>query len=209
LTDLAQFSALAVLIIICFGLFAFMFRRLVIAGVAALAICIALPAGAWTNNDPIKWAWTCKSSGFYTIEAFPDGSYKPAVDYTGNRQVVINIREASQQIAKDACNVPYFYYAEMQGEELATNYNNKVDICDKVTSRFESLTLNEVSGSSGGLSFIVSRDDNDWRFVISGTDLTTEREGRKLRILSPSPYLNFKAQADVWMITGQCIMTTK
>jgi hypothetical protein len=120
LTDLAQFSALAVLIIICFGLFAFMFRRLVIAGVAALAFCIALPAGAWTNNDPIKWAWTCKSSGFYTIEAVPDGSYKPAVDYTVNRQVIINIREASQEVAKDACNVSDFYYAEMQGEELAT-----------------------------------------------------------------------------------------
>jgi hypothetical protein len=180
--------------------------------VATLALCISLPATAQTNNDPIKWAWTCKSSGFYTIEAFPDGSYKPAVDFTGNRQVVINIRQASKAMAQ-WCGSPdtpkYLYFAEMLGIDLAKFYSLKAPLCSEATPSLENSTLNEITGSARGMSFIVSRDDNDWRFIISGTDLTTERRGRELRIRAPSlSQVKHEAKAGVWMITGQCIMTT-
>src|SRR5262249_31361606 len=97
--------------------------------------------------------------------------------------------------------------AEMQGDELVKLYNEKTGYCNEATPRFEHSTLNKVTGSAKDMSFIVSRDDNDWRFVISGTDLTTEREARKLGILVPSPNLKFEAKAGVWMLTGQCIMT--
>jgi hypothetical protein len=192
-----------------------------IAGIA-LALCISLPASAQTtpqcqdryhcNDDPIKWAWTCKSSGFYTIEAFPNGSYKPSVDSTGNPQVVINIRKASKDLAQ-VCGSPdtpkYFYYAEMQGQYLATIYGtNTPTFCEnQAMPSFDHSTLDAARGSVGLMSFEVSRDDNDWRFIISGTDLTTQRSARKLRILSPGPAINFDAKAGVWMITGQCIMT--
>jgi hypothetical protein len=178
--------------------------------VAALALCISVPDSVSTNDDPIKWAWTCKSSGFYTIAAFPNGTYQPAVDFTGNLRVLINIRQAKDE--SQFCGSPdspkYFYYAEMIGNELAKRYSDKAPVCAEATPRLADSTLDEVTGSSRGMSFIVSRDDNDWRFVISGTDLTTEREGRKLRILVPSPQVNYEAKAEVWMITGQCIMTT-
>jgi len=34
--------------------------------------------------------------------------------------------------------------------------------CNEVTTSFDHSTLNEVSGSSNGMSFFISRDDNDW-----------------------------------------------
>jgi hypothetical protein len=71
----------------------------------------------------------------------------------------------------------------------------------------EHSTLETVTGSAQNMSFIVSRDDNDWRFIISSTNLTTEREGRELRILVPKPGVNYDAKAGVWMLTGQCVMT--
>jgi hypothetical protein len=108
--------------------------------VATLAFCISLPASAQTNVDPIKWAWTCKSSGFYSIHVFPDGSHKPEVDFTGNPQVVINIREASKDTAQ-FCGSPdtpkYFYYAEMQGTDLAMLYNQKTRVCKEAMLSFE------------------------------------------------------------------------
>ena len=185
-------------------------------GAVAAAICasvtVAHPASAeQANNDPTKWAWTCKSSGFYIIKAFPNGSYQPAVDFTGNSQVIINIREASKD-QEVLCGFPgypkYFSYAEMQGPFLARMYSQGAPVCSEVKPSFEHSTLNKVAGSAREMSFIVSRDDNDWRFIISRTELTTEREGRELRILALQPGINYDAEADVWMITGQCIMTT-
>ena len=153
---------------------------------------------------------TCKSSGFYSIEAFPNASYKPEVDFTGNPRVVINIREASKHAA-EFCGSPdapkYFYYAEMQEADLAKMYGHKNSLCNEAKPSFDQSALNEITGSAEEMSFIVSRDDNDWRFIISGTDLMTEREGRKLRILAPRSRVNFDAKADVWMLTGQCVMT--
>jgi hypothetical protein len=178
---------------------------------AMLAFCVSLPASAETNNDPIRWGWTCKSSGYYSIKAFPNGGYKPEVDFTGNPQVVINIRAASKDTS-EFCRSPGwkdFYYAEMQGADLATLYNGlDGPFCNEAKPSFENSTLNKVAGSTRReMSFIVSRDDNNWRFVISGTDLTTEREGRELRIVMPKPGVSYDAKAGVWMVTGQCVMT--
>ena len=182
--------------------------------IATLVFCIiSLPTSAQTNGDPIKWAWTCKSSGFYTIEAFPNGIYRPDVDFTGNQQVVINIRTASK-VEAEFCGSPRrgdLHYVEIQGRDLVSLFNRRDNkpFCNEATLNFENSTLNKVTGSTrdGEMSFIVSRDDNDWRFVISGADLRTEREGRKLRIAVPMPGVNYDAKADVWMFTGQCVMT--
>jgi hypothetical protein len=188
-----------------------MIRTFPAAAICAFVTIAPLASAEEANNDPIKWAWTCKSSGFYSIHAFPNGSYKPEVDFTGNPRVVINIREASKHAA-EFCGSPdtpkHFYYAEMQGADLVKMYSEFAPPCTQATPSFEQSTLNKVKGSAHDMSFIINRDDNDWRFVISGIDLTTEREGRKLRILAPQPQINYDAEADVWMITGQCIMTT-
>jgi len=58
-----------------------------------------------------------------------------------------------------------YYYAEMQGNDLAklcSTWYDRKRFCNEVTTSFDHSTLNEVSGSSNGMSFFISRDDNDW-----------------------------------------------
>lgn len=95
----------------------------------------------------------------------------------------------------------------MQGSGLAKLYNQQGNTCSEATVSFADKTIDEVTGAGGRMIFALSRDDKDWRFIMSNTDLTTEREGRKLRILAPSPLVNYDDKAEIWMITGQCIMT--
>ena len=181
------------------------------AGIIGCLLSTSVSADTWPD-DPIQWAWTCRSSGFYSISALPDGSYKPEADFTGNPQVIINIRQATKDTLQ-LCNygygndTPALYYAEMQGSGLAKLYNQQGNTCSEATISFTDKTIDKVTGAAGRMMFAVSRDDKDWRFIMSNTDLTTEREGRKLRILAPSPLVNYDAKAEIWMITGQCIMT--
>ena len=148
-------------------------KRILAAAAAAAIITflsIALPASAQeANTDPMKWAWTCKSSGYYSVKVFPNVSYKPETDFTSISRVIINIREPSKETA-DYCgthNSPKlsYYYAEMQGNDLAklcSTWYDRKRFCNEVTTSFDHSTLNEVSGSSNGMSFFISRDDNDW-----------------------------------------------
>jgi hypothetical protein len=56
-------------------------------------------------------------------------------------------------------------------------------------------------------SLEVARDDVEWRFVLSGTSITTEKRARELRIMAPpNPLIKWQAMADVDFITGECIL---
>jgi hypothetical protein len=68
--------------------------------------------------------------------------------------------------------------------------------------------LERVQASIGGrtlTSIEIMRDDAEWRFVLSRTDLTTEKYARELRTSTPNPPIQFKAEATVYFVTGECI----
>jgi hypothetical protein len=53
----------------------------------------------------------------------------------------------------------------------------------------------------------VARDDVEWRFVLSGTSITIEKRARELRITTPpNPLIKWQSKADVYFITGECIL---
>jgi hypothetical protein len=62
--------------------------------------------------------------------------------------------------------------------------------------------------SSQRTSLIVMRDDADWRFIASWTDLDTARSAREMDITHPIPNYHRTPAARVSMMTGECIMTS-
>jgi hypothetical protein len=65
-----------------------------------------------------------------------------------------------------------------------------------------------VARSTSPVSIILQRDDNDWRFIMSATELTTEREERKTRILVPPQRgVKYEALASSVFLTGECLLT--
>jgi hypothetical protein len=49
---------------------------------------------AMSENDPIKWQWTCRSTGYYAMTIFPNGTYKPAAEADPREsQIIIDIKE--------------------------------------------------------------------------------------------------------------------
>jgi hypothetical protein len=134
----------------------------------------------------------------------------PETDSPENRNIIFTIRRSTEDYPP-LCHAEY--KVEIRGSKLAELYHyggRKLCDADAEVSFHDSKKsiIDKVTGNNmSRMSFVVRRDDNDWRFMLSNSELTTEREGRELRIKVPNPQLHFDAEAKIWMITGQCIMT--
>jgi hypothetical protein len=174
---------------------------------------------AHADDDPLKWSWRCAVSGFYEMEVHPDGTVKPTTDYSDRTPIEIIIKEAGQN-TQEYCvwdKYPIHYYVEIKGNQLAARYSigscdQSVQIDTKLThvgnQSFQALEqVESVTTHYRPMSLLVHRDDADWRFVLSSTDLTTVRESRQLRATFPQPQITFDPKASTWFLTGECVMT--
>ena len=183
--------------------------------------------------EPIKWQWTCKSMGYYEATVFPNGSFVP-VKSNESKQIKIIIKEP-KAFTSDYCSWKdkHDYYIELFGADFLVLQDQ--DICDqqitygithtnepgssqkfkssgfpKPSETFKDRPLNAVSANlrtSRPISLILVKDDGDWRFILSSTNLETEKSARELRVGSTFAY-DIKSSASLWMLTGECIMAT-
>lgn len=105
-------------------------------------------------------------------------------------------------------------YIELSGNDLVEIYNS--DYCSQIVKEDSQVdragsqnvpALNKVTGvllRSSPMSVVVDKEDVDWRFILSLTDLTTVRDSRRLRILVPKLGNSFDPKASTWFITGEC-----
>jgi hypothetical protein len=183
-----------------------------LAALACAAVLLSTRSVTAFDGDPIEWSWRCKNNGYYGMEVLPDGSYKPQIDKTTAQiPVILNIRKVVQCKSESLSDE---YYAEIKGDGLVQTYNNSLSsyVCRPLVNvSYDNKSLESISGSFSSQtttnSLIISRDDNSWRFLMSGVSLTTERHGRKLRIIAPQPGVAYEASASTWIETGECVLT--
>jgi len=149
----------------------------------------------------------------------PDGSYQPVMEST--EVIEISMRELSEA-TRTHCAADWFtmpYLIEIQGNGLAHLFSQ--NICSQSMSvEFEQghpgISRVEATSSDYGrrhpMSLFIHRADTDWRFAISGSGLTTDKEARDLNgndiathPFGPSkPAITYSAKADTWLMTGTC-----
>jgi hypothetical protein len=55
----------------------------------------------------------------------------------------------------------------------------------------------------------LARDDIEWRFILSRSDITTEKRARELRVHNPNSPFTVKVYASAYFLTGECIIDQK
>jgi hypothetical protein len=173
------------------------------------------------NDDPVKWSWSCVASGFYSMEVSPDGTFTPSSAPYDHGPIRVDVRQAGE-FALGACgerNTPTQYFLEVTGSSLFRNnglcdqrvyvHNKYYPIADRKAPDLEGIDAVGVRDTN---SFSIHRADADWRFVLSSTDLTTDRESKRLRTtvpyIAPSRESIFDPKASVSLLTGECTMIT-
>jgi hypothetical protein len=187
-----------------------------------LASALALTLATQPVSAADEWRWLCSSAGFYEMLVRPDGSYLPQTDFTGDRAIEITLKVPSKETV-DNCpdNGPELpYVVEVQGEGLAHLFSK--DVCRQSVlldpdirlpghDDLYRVTATSTWYGSQPMSLFVDRADTDWRFVISGSRLNTDKEARDLNAMpgATHPGVTYSAEADAWMMTGTCKLVAK
>jgi hypothetical protein len=185
---------------------------------AAFMLCPSLSAHA--DEKPVtRWAWTCGSKVFYGMNVFPNGNYEP-IGEANPKTVKIELKGVGDKWDyADVCPKRHDY-VEISGSGGLFDTGEANPCYQTITLRFAATTsisqapeLEEVRGSLSvgqtgrDLSLDIARDDAEWHFVLSRTDLTTSKRSRELRVMVPSQ--EFKPEASVDFLTGECILDKK
>jgi hypothetical protein len=172
---------------------------------------------AYADGDPVILSWQCGMSGFYELDVTPNGNVNPTTDYSQRTSIKIVVRDAGAYKRK-VCGWDEHsrhLYIELSGNDIVELYNR--DYCSQIMKVFRQ--SRQVGGQStwllksitgvflGPMSVVVAKDDADWRYIMSFTDLTTSRESREMRILHPKFKL-FDPKASTSFVTGECILET-
>jgi hypothetical protein len=152
------------------------------------------------------------------LEVLPGGAYRPLIDTKEYGVLIVNLREMLQD-ERETCGEfnRHAYYVELRGNELSQMFRGY--LCARAhisffhvaapsnTEEMEPGNIEQMSESDRDAShvFLLNQDDNSWRFALSGTDLTTMRQSRKLNIENPKGP-RFVAEAGVWLMTGECVL---
>jgi hypothetical protein len=171
--------------------------------------------------DPVKWGWRCASTTFYTTQVSPDGKHQSQVDDgpSGKTSITIRLKYGPKGLCSEDHGIYYIDIVDLSGPfafdtrtEPVGNLCKQVVVMDfeRLTSPDKEAELKDLQVSMGKprlQSLEVARDDVEWRFVLSGTNITTEKRARELRITAPpNPLIKWQAMADVYFITGECIL---
>jgi hypothetical protein len=150
------------------------------------------------------------------MKVLPDGRYRPIADLSSHFTLTIKLRNDTGKLysfcsAERAHGSDYVEISQSGGDL----FSNPADPCSQVIKmnfgKFgpsKALELEQLRASIGPpslMSLDLMRDDIEWRFVLSRTDITTEKEARKLRVTSPS-FHQWEANATVYFMTGECIL---
>jgi hypothetical protein len=192
-------------------------------------LVIGFPVHADDWDDNVKWEWKCRPSGFYGMDVSPNGQFKPIAEQSMSASLGIRVH-----YSPGMCGDPYMhdsYVIEITGNKLFGGLVNQTSCEDYMNLEFKDTPKpakgqapepcredgcghplerleDSVARSTSPVSIILQRDDNDWRFIMSVTELTTEREERKTRILvPPQPGIKYEALANSVFLTGECLLT--
>lgn len=171
------------------------------------------------ETDPIRWAWQCGISNDYQVEILPSGQVRPGTGISDKTPIEIVVRKAVPD-AVQACgngNGTSEYFAEINGTNMAEFFrhglcsqrlkvNYDYHIAEGGAPDLKRIEAAEVYG--GVRSLLVARDDADWRFTFSSTDLLTSREARRLRVAVPNPRIVGNPDANISILSGECVMTS-
>jgi hypothetical protein len=166
--------------------------------------------------DPVKWGWRCASTAFYRTQVSPDGKHQSEVDDRYKTSLTIRLKYG----ANDLCSKGRIYYIEIV--DFNQLFDSRIgplgDLCKQVVvidfeNRIPPDKEPELKGLQASIgkphlnSLEMARDDVEWRFVLSGTSIMTEKRARELRITAPpNPLIHWQAMAHVYFITGDCIL---
>jgi hypothetical protein len=184
--------------------------------IVSMSIASTTAHAALDTPDHVKWGWRCASTAFYTTQVSPDGKHQSKVDGSYKTSLTIRLKYG----ANDLCSNGRIYYIEIADfNQLFDTRNGPVgDLCKQVVvidfgNRIPPDKEPELKGLQASIgkphlnSLEVARDDVEWRFVLSGTSIMTEKRARELRITAlPNPLIHWQAMADVYFITGHCIL---
>jgi hypothetical protein len=202
-----------------------MSARRAIAGAVVIAMTLTTPASAAD-----EWRWLCSSSGGYFMTVLPDGSYKPEADFSDrNRAIEVTVRQLNMEGSKAKCGTIWALYAvEIKGNELASDWQDacsqQVEVSREAAKSVPGAVVQPIFGNirrveavsyfSTSKTLLLHRADTDWRFVISSSDLTTDKDARELNgsnYIDRHPWkqdrswtLTFDAKASAWLMTGTC-----
>jgi hypothetical protein len=184
--------------------------------IVSMSIASTTAHAAVDIPEPVKWGWQCASTTFYTTQIFPDGKHQSKVDDSSKTSITMRLKYG----LNDLCSKGRIYFIEIV--DLSGPFDTRSgpvgDLCKQVVVMdFETRIppdkepeLRDLQVSIGKprlQSLEVARDDVEWRFVLSSTSITTEKRARELRITAPpNPLIKWQAKADIYFITGECIL---
>jgi hypothetical protein len=180
----------------------------------SIIINLFLTAEASAKDIPI-WAWSCRSDNFYEMHISPDGKYTIKAQEAGSQSIKITVNNLTEEARNSDLRIrscPQYspYYIEIAGSGYFATLldgmeKHKCDInVTQYNNGLESLQANtELSLHATTLK--VSRDDTEWRFIATGSDVTTKRKAREINIQAPKQ-VPWSAGADVWTLTGECVL---
>jgi hypothetical protein len=180
-----------------------------------LPMLVTASAHATDDGSIVRWEWTCASKVYYAMKVSPNGNYKPIAEASPTTLKIQVKRMKDGWYLADVCPKKLdFLEVEEPGGLFSTGMSNPC--FQTVNFRFAPLQspdtpaeLEEVHASieptiTKNMALDVERDDIEWRFVLSSTDLTTTRRSRQLRVSSPR--FEFAPEADVHFFTGECVL---
>lgn len=154
------------------------------------------------------------------MTVLPNGEAKPVAE-NASHSVKIELKRMGEKWEySDVCPKKYDYI-EIQdsGGLFPTGHRNPCyQIVDFVRGLYQGLdklpALQQLHACIAldayrHIDLQIARDDLDWRFILSNTDLTTEKQARELRVRSPNSPFRVEAEANVYFITGECVLDQK
>ena len=106
-------------------------------------------------------------------------------------------------------------YVEILTQDLEMFSNNgnqctQIIRWDHVTKETEPdvirVSIGEINKS---ILLELANDDVGWRFILSRSDVTTEKRARELRVHNPNSPFKAEAYASVYFLTGECVVDQK
>jgi hypothetical protein len=103
------------------------------------------------KSDPVIWAWTCASKGFYQTKVLPDGRYEPIFDNRSGGPIVIKLRRDAQG-SFDFCATNHINSDYVEISEDLDLFSTVGDPCTQIINwRYR---LNPTTKKCGGSGFL-------------------------------------------------------
>jgi hypothetical protein len=179
-------------------------KTLLFATIASLSLGVTAVA---EDYPPNFWQWSCSTLAFYGMDVTPDGNYKP---FGENRPAKITIKLINDK-TDESCQANHYHFEIDDNSGLFSAQPYETNSCTQLL-QLHKHTTSELENAEGiviyprQMTVVITRDDNDWRFVLSKTHLSTTRSTRMSKIEVPQVAQFFTPEARVNFVTGECIM---